>query len=111
MSFSFELEKNGKLSFLDIKVSREKVKFVSIVYRKPIFSGVYTHFESFLPTIYKFGMVDDLAYRCFKFCSDWTKFHEELSFLKQVFLKSILCQLLIIVLKHFLISCLLNVLN
>ena len=59
-----------------------------IVYRKPTFSGVYTHFESFLPTIYKFGMFYTLAYRCFKICSDWTKFHEELSFLKQVFLKN-----------------------
>ena len=88
MSFSFEQEKNGKLSFLDIEVSREKGKFVSTVYRKSTFSGVYTHFESFLPKIYKFGMVDDLAYRCFKICSDWTRFHEELSFLKQVFLKN-----------------------
>ena len=33
-------------------------------------------------------MVYTLAYRCFKICSDWTKFHEELSFLKKVFLKS-----------------------
>ena len=57
MSFSFEQEKNGKLSFLDIEVSREKGKFVTTVYRKPTFSGVYTHFESFLTTIYKFGMV------------------------------------------------------
>ena len=88
MSFSFGQEKNGKLSFLDIEVSREKWKFVSTVYRKPTFSGVYTHFESFLPKIYKFGMVYALAYRCFKICSYWTKFHEELSFLKQVFLKS-----------------------
>ena len=88
MSFSFQQEKNGKLSFLDIEVSREKVKFVSTVYRKPTFSGAHTHFESFLPTIYKFGMVYVLAYRCFKIFSDWTKFHEELSFLKQVFLKS-----------------------
>ena len=48
---------------------------------------MYTHFESFLPTIKKFGMVYTLAYRCFKICSGWTKFHEELRFLKQVFLK------------------------
>ena len=27
-------------------------------------------------------MVYTLAYRCFKICSDWTKFHEELRFLK-----------------------------
>ena len=70
MSFSFEQEKNGKLSFLDIKVSREKGKFVTTVYRKPTFSGVYSHFESFLSTIYKFGMVYTLAYRCLKICSD-----------------------------------------
>ena len=88
MSFSFEQEKNGKLSFLDVEVSREKGKFVTTVYRKPTFSGVYTHFESFLPTVYKFGMVYTLVYRCFKICSDWTKFHEELSFLKQGFLKN-----------------------
>ena len=87
MSCSFEQEKNGKLSFLDIEISREKGKFVTTVYRKPTFSGVYTHFESFLPTIYKFGMGYTLPYRCFKICSDWIKFPEELSFLKQVFLK------------------------
>ena len=57
MSFIFEQEKNGKLSFLDIGVSREKGKFVSTVYRKSTFNSVCTHFESFLPTVYKFGMV------------------------------------------------------
>ena len=75
MSFSFEQEKNGKLPFLDVEVSREKGKIVTTVYRKPTFSGAYTHFESFLPTVYKFGMVYSLVYRCFKICSDWTKFH------------------------------------
>ena len=88
MSFSFEQEKNGKLSFLDVEVSREKGKVLTAVYRMATFSGVYTHFESFLPTVYKFGMVYTLVYRCFKICSDWTKFHGELSFLKEVFLKN-----------------------
>ena len=88
MSFSIVQEKNGKLTFLDIAVSREKEKFVTTVYRKPTFSSVYTHFEIFLPTIYKFGIVYTLAHRCFKICSDWTKFHEELSFLKQAFLEN-----------------------
>ena len=40
MSFSFEQAKNGKFSFLDVEVSREKGKFVTTVYRKPTFSGV-----------------------------------------------------------------------
>ena len=33
-------------------------------------------------------MIYTLVYRCFKICSDWTKFHEELNFLKQIFLKN-----------------------
>ena len=33
-------------------------------------------------------MVYTLVYRCFKICSDWIKFHEEISFLKQGFLKN-----------------------
>ena len=49
--------KNGKMSYLDVEISWEKGKFVTTVYHKPTFSGVYTHFESFLPSIHKFGMV------------------------------------------------------
>ena len=75
MSFSFEQEKDGKLFFLDAEVSHQEGHFVTTVYRKPTFNGVYTHFESFLPKIYKFGIYN-LVYCCFKICSDWTKFHE-----------------------------------
>ena len=46
MKFSFE-EKNGKLSLLDVEVSREGNKLATTVYRKPTFWGVYTHFDSF----------------------------------------------------------------
>ena len=79
-------KKNGQLSFLDIEASREKGKLVTTC--KRTFSGVHTHFESFLPTVYKFSMFYTLAY-CFKICSDWTKFYKEVSFWKQVFLKNI----------------------
>ena len=112
MSFSFEQEKNGKLSFLDIEVSWEKRKIVTTVQRKPTLSVVYTYFESLLPRIYKLGMVYTLAYRCFKICSDWNKFHEELSFLKQVFLKNgHPLSFIDNCFKTFVISCLLNVLK
>ena len=47
MSFSFEQEINDKLSFLDVELSRQQGKFVTTVYRKSTFSGVYTHFDSF----------------------------------------------------------------
>ena len=88
MSFSFEEELDGNLSFLVVEVSRQQCKFVTTVYTKPTFSDVYTHFDNFLPTDCKVGMIYTLAYRCFKICSDWTRFHEELNFLRHVFLKN-----------------------
>ena len=65
MKFSFEEEKNRKLSFLDVEVSREGNKFATTVYRKTTFSGVYTYFDSFLPTKYKFSMIYTLVFRRF----------------------------------------------
>ena len=73
--------------FLHVYVFRDEGQFVT-VYQKPTFSGVYTHFKSFLPATYKFGMLYTLAYRCFRICSDWRKFSQELRFLKGVFLKN-----------------------
>ena len=83
-----ETEKENKLSFLDVEVIREQGKFTTTIYRKPTFSGVYSNFESFLPSVYKFGMVYTLVYRCFRICSNWTQFHTELIFLKGIFQKN-----------------------
>ena len=87
--FPLNKKKNGNLSLLNVEVSREKGKFVTTVYRKPTFSGVYTHFEGFLPTVYKFVMVYTLAYRCFKICFDWTKFIDNCfkTFVDKLFIK------------------------
>ena len=73
------------MSFLDVEISGENGKVVTTFYRKPTFSGVYTHFESFLPSRQKFGMLYTLVYRCFTLCSDWSKFHRELVTLKEIF--------------------------
>ena len=51
MSFSMETEKENKLFFLDVKIIREQGKFSTTIYRKPTFSGVYSNFESFLPSV------------------------------------------------------------
>ena len=61
MSFTIEREKQNRMSFLDIAIIREDKTFTTSVYRKPTFSGVYTHFDSFLPSTYKFGTVYTLA--------------------------------------------------
>ena len=63
----------------------KKDKITTSVYRKPTFSGIYTHFDSFLPSSNKIGLLHALLYGCFRICSDWTKFHLELVKLTDVF--------------------------
>ena len=85
IAFTSEIEQNSSLSFLDVKISRENNRFVSSVYRKPTFNGVFTNFESFISKCYKPGLIDTLLYRGFSLCSDMEKIHQEISSLKSVF--------------------------
>ena len=62
--------------------------FVTTVYRKDTFSGVYTNFTSFLPQDYKFGLIFTLLHRCFALVSDFSKFHLEIETLKKILLKN-----------------------
>ena len=85
-SFTVENEKQNRMPFLDTQIVREDKTFTISVYRNPTFSGVYTHFNSFLPSTYEFGTVYTLAYRC----SSWTKLHTELVCVKNVYPENIL---------------------
>ena len=72
------------MSFLDVQIIREDKRFITSVYQKPAFSGVYTHFDSFLPSIYTFGAVYTLTNRCFRMCSSSTKLSTNLFCLKEI---------------------------
>ena len=50
ITFTVEQENVGSLSFLDIKICHKNSKFVTSVDRKPTFSGIFTNYESFIPT-------------------------------------------------------------
>ena len=63
-------------------------KFVTNVYRKKTFSGVYTNFGSFIPETYKTGLIKSLLFRCFNLCSDFVKFHHEINMLKGILHKN-----------------------
>ena len=88
MSFTSETERNNIFSFLDVEISRESGKFATSVYRKPTFSGVYTHFDSFVPMSFKFGMIFTIIHRCFQLCSSYSNFHIELVKVKDIFKKN-----------------------
>ena len=82
ISFTSEMEQNGSLSFLDIKINRENNKFVTSVYRKSTFSGIFKNFESFILKYYNRNLIYPLLYRAFSLCSNMENFHQEISSLK-----------------------------
>ena len=104
MSFSMETEKENELSFLSIKDILEQGKFTATIYRGPIFSRVRSIFESFLPSVYKLGMLYTLVYRCYRFCPDWAQFHTELNFLEGIFRKNVY-------LENFIDKCFIKILD
>ena len=77
--FSSELEKDGRLPFLDIEITRSNGRFSTSVYRKPTFTGLFTNFHSFVPLAYKRSLVCCLLHRIFHLCSSYENFHVQLA--------------------------------
>ena len=52
-----ETQQERKLFFANVDIIRKQGKLAITVYQIPTLSGAYSNFESFLPSVYKFGMV------------------------------------------------------
>ena len=71
IKFTSEKETNNKLSFLDIEISRDKNLFITSVYGKPTFSGVFSHYDSFISRGYKFNLASTLIFAAILFVAVW----------------------------------------
>ena len=65
IKFICDEENHNKISFLDISISRNNNELETCIFCKRIFSGVYTTFNSFLPTEYKRGLLYTFLYRTY----------------------------------------------
>ena len=74
--------------FLEVNVFRDASTFSTTVHRKVTFSGVYTHFGSFMPVTYKRGLVSTLLYRAYMINSTFFSLHTEIQNLKKIFSKN-----------------------
>ena len=72
-------------SFLDVKITRQNKRFVTLIFRKAIFSGLFTNYDSFISDTYKIGLVHTLLFLFFKLCSSMENFHIEVELLKSIF--------------------------
>ena len=69
-------------------ISRNKKGFTLTVYHKPTFSGVYCKFNNFVADEYKCGLTFTLLFWIFPVFLDFSKFHEEVNYLKDVLTKN-----------------------
>ena len=85
ITFTAEIERDGKLAFLDIDISCSESKFTTSVYRKPTFTGLSTNFHSFIPNTQKQNLVSCLIHRIFNLCSSYENFHTQLEVVRKLF--------------------------
>ena len=69
-------------------ISRNNKRFTTAVYHKLKFSGVYFNLENFIADEYKHGLIYTLHFRIFSIILDFSKFHEEVTYLKDVLKKN-----------------------
>ena len=69
LKFTMETEKDGCLPFLDVLVERCKSGFLTSIYRKPTFTGLYTKWSAFCPKSRKVALIHTLVHRALCICS------------------------------------------
>ena len=78
-------EKDNKLPFLDELVEWRSFAFVTSIYRKPTFTGLYLGWDAFVPKSRRINLIRCLTFRALKICSD-NKIKSEFEQIKNLFL-------------------------
>ena len=85
IKFTMETERENKLSFLDILISKNGNKLDTSIYRKETFSGLGVNFLSRCFIQFKYNTFSTMFYRAYRLTSTYEAFHNEITFLKKFF--------------------------
>ena len=92
ISFTFELESDDTIPFLDTSIHKffnlGESQFYTTSYKKPTFTGLYTRFDSFCPERFKSNLVYILLLRAYNICSRRSDFWKEVSTIKEWLLQN-----------------------
>ena len=88
IKFTFEKEEDQRISFLDVKVIRNRDRtFETDIHRKSTDTNIYLNWNSWSPRVWKLGILKGLIRRAFLVCSGTESRNKEVSYLKNVFVK------------------------
>ena len=85
IEFTYEIENDGMLPFLDVLVLRKDYAVETTVYRKSTNNDIYLHWQSFSATTWKRGALQTLVSRAFRMYSNDQHLENEIKHLKKVF--------------------------
>ena len=85
ISFTYEQEINGKISFIDILIMKNGNSFETTVHLKSTHNDIYLHWESFAPNTWKRGTLRTLVLRAHAICSTKELLDQEINHLQHVF--------------------------
>ena len=86
IQFTYEVEIDSKISFLDVLVMRDSNNNINTtVYRKSTNNDIYLNWESFAPNKWKWGTLKTLTKRAYHVCSSQELLQKELNYIEKVF--------------------------
>ena len=86
IEFTYELEQNGKINFLDVMLIRTNDTLQTTIYRKSTHNGVYLHWNSFAPRTWKCGTLWTISFQAYKICSTEELLQNELKQIEEEFI-------------------------
>ena len=84
LNFTYELNVDNKLPFLDVLVESKLNGFETKVYHKPTSFGTCLNANSECPDRYKNSVVFNYLNRAYRICNTWNEFHLEVMHIKQM---------------------------
>ena len=88
IKFAIEKEEKKCLPFLDTRVIRNHNKYITTIYHKKTFTGVYLNWKSLTARKYKIGLINCLLNRIWRICTTQEHRNEEVKRLKIILLKN-----------------------
>ena len=86
ISFAYDQDCNGMISFLDVLIMRKSNTIETTVYLKQTHNDIYLHWEYFTPEAWKRGTLKTLFFRAHTICSNKELLDKEVKLLKHVFI-------------------------
>ena len=87
LTFTCKFEHNNSLPFLDVLTELTSFDMLTLIHRKPMFTGSYTWWGLFWPPRCKINFTKTLVHRALIICSK-PKLTDELKFIKKTLLKN-----------------------